>query len=68
MKNLFRWICEFLNRPLSTPEIMETYAYKAGFKAWQNNDQFNPYKPGTASHLHWQLGYKDSEHCDATFW
>ncbi|MBN3744600.1 hypothetical protein G3N96_04010 [Burkholderia sp. Se-20373] len=68
MKKLLLRIWQRLNRPLSTPEIMETYAYKAGFKAWQDIDRFNPYQPGTASHEHWQLGYEDAEHSAATLW
>ncbi|WP_342705130.1 hypothetical protein OHZ10_29120 [Burkholderia arboris] len=65
---IFRWIRNFLNRPISTPEIASTYAYQAGFKAWENGDSHNPYKDGTESSTHWLLGYRDAEHCEATLW
>ncbi len=57
-----------MNRPLPTPEIKETEAFKAGFDAWYNNDRFNPYKPDTESHLHWKLGYEDAEHWESMLW
>ncbi|VWB98645.1 hypothetical protein BLA15816_04769 [Burkholderia lata] len=67
MKKLLHRLWRHLNRPLSTPEIRETDAYKAGFDAWYKHE-LNPHKANTDSHLHWTLGYRDAEHWESMLW